>query len=383
MRYFSKTYGEARWHFKEAALDMSRKYTYAEYRQVRVPSRTDSDLTIDMFYLPAHTKPVRLAVFCAGVHGIEGMTGSAVELLCMREDVLTSCIDRETTGLLFIHGINPYGQKFNRRVTENNVDLGRNFLARADEFAALREKEANGLHVSLDSFLNPKKKYAKSIIGSLGFRIRSSALGTRYSHRRLLAEITRGQYSNPKGIFYGGAGYEPNVRIVEDIIKDFLPRYEKILAIDIHAGPGIHGRIHFHLPFAVSSARCAHLIETVYDGYRIEDGADCPEGTEGRTATGTLIEFIHRYAAGRCCIPMVLKFGTLDGTKARDRIAALHSTISENQCIQNGYVSEKDKKKIQAHYRKLYYPESERWHDAVTRKSREILPVILARFQGI
>ena len=87
----------------------------------------------------------------SGIHGIEGFVGSAVQRYFMSE-VLHEGVFK-TMGLLLIHGVNPFGFKYERRVSENNVDMNRNFDINESLFSNKNEGYAKVYH-----FLNPKKK---------------------------------------------------------------------------------------------------------------------------------------------------------------------------------------------------------------------------------
>jgi hypothetical protein len=381
-KYFSKTYGEARWLFKEAALDMSKKYKYAEYRTIRIPSRTDQDLTIDTFYLPAQAKHEKLVILTAGVHGIEGMTGSAIELLCMREDIITSNIDKARTGILFIHGMNPYGQKYHRRVTENNVDLGRNFRNRENEINGSEgpPQEDRIQYVDLYDYLNPEKKYAYNFLSRLVFRIRSLALLSKSTANELRQAILEGQYEFEKGVFFGGSEEESQLKIIEELLVEYLSGYSRIFALDLHTGYGIPGDLHFVLPYTMTSDRS--LFDSIFEGFEIAS----PGPEQGRIGTcevkGSFLQFLEKTAKGKIVCPIILKYGTIDSRRLSCQIDSLERIIHENQCFQYGYRSEKDKKLIQKSFREMYFPESEAWRESILAKTRDTLPALMKRFDA-
>ncbi len=381
-KYFSRTYGEARWLFKEAALDMSKRYRFAEYRSIRIQSRTDQDLTIDTFYIPAQKKHERLVIFASGVHGIEGMTGSAIELLCMKEDVITARINEATTGVLFIHGINPYGQKYHRKVTENNIDLGRNFIPGEGSFTPLPAKagERKPSYASVDSFLNPKRKYAHNAFENIVFTLRALLLRARYGMPEIRQGILEGQYEFEKGLFFGGWAQEPQVEILGDLLSEYLPEYGTVLALDLHTGYGIPGKIQFFLPYASLENATIRSVSAVFDGYRIECRNESGKFKNTYEAKGTFLEFVSGLAKGRTYVPMTLRFGTIDNRRLSSQVLALARVVHENQCLQFGYMTERDKKLIRKNFLNVYFPESEQWRERVISNAREVLPVLVERF---
>jgi len=122
--YFQSSYEECRKSFILLAEKIKKKFKNVKISKLKVESKKDPDLTIDYCYVPAQKDFKRLLILSSAVHGIEGYVGSAVQQMFMKE--LIGNVNLTDTGVLFIHGINPYGFKYNRRVSENNVDLNRN-----------------------------------------------------------------------------------------------------------------------------------------------------------------------------------------------------------------------------------------------------------------
>ena len=92
-------------------------------RSWRVASQVDPDLTIDeAFFTGGGT---RLLVLQSGNHGAEFHSGAAVQAMVM-ERYLRPLLERGID-VYFIHALDPYGFKYNRRTDEFNVNLNRNF----------------------------------------------------------------------------------------------------------------------------------------------------------------------------------------------------------------------------------------------------------------
>jgi hypothetical protein len=384
VNYFSKTYGEARWSFKEAALDMSKKYQFAEYRTIRIPSRTDPDLTIDTFYVPAQVKHERLVLMTSGIHGIEGMAGSAIELFCMRDKAFTSGIDQAETGFLFIHGLNPFGQKYCRRVTENNVDLGCNFR-NSGRYVASTDNEP-GIAEKLSRIVNPTQKYSQRKIPGLFFFLRFLPLIVRYGETILRQVFAEGQYTAEKAIFFGGKTPEPQVQIISDILNDFLGDYKKVLAIDIHSGEGKPGEIGFHLPFGNDDPALRQSIEKIFSDdclVRLSNNNRKKTNDFTTCAAGSIAGFVYNFSKSGTCIPLVMKIGTRENRSIAKKLSMLRIISKENQCFQFGYKTEKDKKWIQKSFNEIFYPQNEKWRETVLHRAKETLPILFTRFQNL
>src|SRR6185295_7113456 len=115
---FSRDYAESRRRFLRAARTRS-----AALKSYVNPNRGPAGeaLAADCAWLGArHAKNV--LVLMSGTHGVEGFGGAGALV-----DVLTTMKPARDVALLLVHAINPYGFAWIRRVTEEGVDLNRNF----------------------------------------------------------------------------------------------------------------------------------------------------------------------------------------------------------------------------------------------------------------
>ena len=62
----------------------------------------------------------------SGVHGVEGHVGCGIQAGLLRMGPRE--LGDEATALVHVHAVNPYGFAWTRRVTQENVDLNRNFI---------------------------------------------------------------------------------------------------------------------------------------------------------------------------------------------------------------------------------------------------------------
>ncbi len=141
LTFFHETYDENRGQFRRLAASLQREFSDVEISKRIVKSEVDSDLTIDAVYIPAQNEAKKLLIMTSGVHGMEGFTGSAVQQYFMTEVLDGEVL--QNMGVLLIHAINPYGFKYQRRVSENNVDMNRNFNINKDLFTKKNEGYAN------------------------------------------------------------------------------------------------------------------------------------------------------------------------------------------------------------------------------------------------
>src|SRR6185503_11459546 len=105
-------------------------------------------------------------------------------------------LDPENTGFLLIHGLNPWGMKYHRKVNENSVDLNRNFV----------------FDGNFDPSINPEFHVVKNLINpqthiqSFGFEnIQFCARVLKALFTSGIATVTKaalsGQYHTPNGFY--------------------------------------------------------------------------------------------------------------------------------------------------------------------------------------
>jgi hypothetical protein len=167
-------------------------------------------------------------VLVSATHGVEGFPGSAAQvdwLLNARPQPLP-----ENTAVLLVHAINPHGFAWLRRVTEEGVDLNRNFV----DFAA--PLPANPGYDALASALVPE------------------AYGARHGDTALMMARSAGQYAHPGGMFYGGTGPTWSRRTLQGIVEHYaMADREVVGVVDFHTGLG---------PFGYGEPICDHTLGT-------------------------------------------------------------------------------------------------------------------------
>ena len=90
LQYFKSDYASSRQSFvnQAQALLVKEKFNRAQYKpeflRVPVASLKDSDLSVDLLYLPAQAEKKNLLILSSGIHGIEGLAGSAVQNYFLR-----------------------------------------------------------------------------------------------------------------------------------------------------------------------------------------------------------------------------------------------------------------------------------------------------------
>ncbi|RNF11303.1 hypothetical protein TraAM80_00939 [Trypanosoma rangeli] len=98
--FFAQSYHAARMKFKDAAQEMG-----AEWQQHIVLQEDGFDYTVDTAFLRGK-RPNNLLIHMSGIHGVDGFTGSAVQVKLLRE---WNSNREDGPSVLFVHAVNPYG----------------------------------------------------------------------------------------------------------------------------------------------------------------------------------------------------------------------------------------------------------------------------------
>lgn len=364
--YYHETYAENRAAFRAVAAELTA--SGGRTGSIALPSQANEDLTVDWAFLPAAGGPAqRLLIVSSGVHGGEGYTASAVQRMFMREFLAArpAAID-----VLLVHGINPWGMRHFRRVTENNVDLNRNFDTDPALFAVKNEG-----YGELDDFLNPREPASVGFFGDLFFPAQAVYFIATKGMPALRQAILQGQYEYPQGLYFGGKDFEAQRGLIEPLLRQYIAGKRLVLTIDLHTGYGERGRLHL-FPNPIEDPMEKKLAEDLFAGYQIDWGDTDDFYTnygDFSTYIGDLVPEQDLY------VPMLFEYGTMDSQTTMGSIRSIQNMILENQGYHHGYAADDDRAEIERRMREAYFPSSPGWRSKIVADSRAIFPLVLER----
>jgi len=318
--------------------------------------------------VPAQKRGKKLIIISSGVHGIEGFAGSALQRMFMAE--LLPKLDLSETGVLFIHGVNPWGIKNRRRVDENNVDMNRNFDVDRKLFSL-----KNPGYPTLMTLLNPPKKLGVNSPGYLFFPIRAIYYIAKYGMGTLREAILKGQYEFPKGIYYGGNNFTAQKAEVEKLITKSAGGCSHVFIMDLHTGYGERGKLHYFTN-PITEKKNLAATKKVFEGYHVDWG----DSGDFYVTTGDFTDYIEKLFPGRTVIRMTAEYGTMDSQTTMGSIKSLKITIMENQAFHYGGASPRDVEKAKKQFDDMYFPSSKDWRAMVMGQTIDEFPVLFGRF---
>ncbi len=369
--YYLDSYERSRDAFRKVSDDIGKKYKNVKRLTLAVPSNISEGLTVDVLYIPQSKGRKRLLVLSSGVHGVEGFVGSAIQRMFI-DDFITADL-LHSMGVLIIHGMNPYGFKHYRRVTENNIDLNRN----CDTDEALYATKNEG-YPKVYPLINPKGSVDTSAFGNRFFHIKAISNILKTSMQTLRQAILQGQYEYPQGVYFGGKQPEAQVKLVSKELGPILRQYSIVLNIDLHTGYGERGVLHL-FPNPIEDKNIKAKVENVFKGFSIDWG----DTGSFYTTTGDFSTFLGKLIPGNTYLPMTFEYGTMNSNTTLGAIKSLHVTILENQGHHFGYASKADEVRVKSNFLEMYYPTSPSWRMKVMEDTKKVMQIALENFKSM
>jgi hypothetical protein len=328
----------------------------AMWPKTRLFQRTlpgDEDLTIDWIYSDATERNEKVVMLTTGEHGVECYVGSA--MLQRFIEVYMPKLDPQTTGILLLHAINPWGMKHHRRGNADNIDLNRTFLCNMGF-----DQTFNSEYDGIDSFLNPPSKltdlFLSDIAYYLGLVWHIGQMGLRgFDSAQLL-----GQYRQPKGLFYGGRETPEETQTLMGLYRQMLGSYEQVLHLDMHTGYG--PRYQMSLVNSALDKRTSSEFVKRFD-YPLVVAATADEFYALR---GDMIDYI--YALQQNEFPQTKLYATSFefGTYGNSLHGLIHSPrvmIHENRTYWHGAGSDKILVRAKHGFEELFNPAAKDWRE--------------------
>ncbi|MFC4779003.1 M14 family metallopeptidase [Paenibacillus sp. GCM10023252] len=315
-----------------------------------------------------------LLLITTGVHGVEGFVGSAMLDLLVKQHA--SELNPETTGILLVHSVNPWGMKHKRRYNENNVDLNRNFIPDWKSF----NLDVNLDYPKVQSFLESSRPLGYATHHELGFYSAFATKAISPGIGVIADALLTGQYRSPQGVYYGGTQDEPATAYMKGMFRDVLESdYESITHIDVHTGYGPR----YQMSIFTTMSETMKEQEAV-EAFRYPL-VFTPDSEEFYAASGDISEYFYHLKKteypGKQLYSTCFEFGTLgDGTVAS--IQSLRNTIDENRLNWNGASNETTEQIVRNRYAEMFYPSETKWRRKAAADFGVALRGVLA-FRGV
>lgn len=330
---FPPDYATARAWFRDAA---ARRGWALEAHPIAGQGPRGEDLTIDVAIAPA--RGPRALVVSSALHGVEGPLGTALQLAWLERG-------DPSRRVVLLHGLNPFGYAWSRRVNEENVDLNRNFLLQGETFHG-----APAGYRRLNALLNPPGPPRWDL-----FPLRAAWRIAREGMPALKSAVAVGQYDFPRGLFFGGRGPSATQRVLAEELPRWLAGCDEVVHADVHTGLGRWGTLRSLIDHPIDAAQRAVLNSQVgqgqFDEWDKNDIAYRARGTLGAWCVERLGPTRHLY--------LCLEFGT------DSPITVLAGLRAENQAYHATGSTSAETRAAQARLRALFCPAAPSWRRRV------------------
>ncbi len=299
----------------------------------------------------------KVLVLVSSTHGVEGFPGSAGQCDWIENGRGAGghAPLPEGVAVLVVHAVNPYGFAWLRRVTEEGVDLNRNWVDFAEPLPQ------NPGYEELHEALVPKS-LDEAALREADRKIQAY----REAHGDTQLNLARsgGQYSRPGGVFFGGKEPTWARRTLERIVADYdLAGRDLVAVVDYHTGLGPFGYgepIADHTPGSVN-------VQRALDWYG--DSVTQPRlGTSSSVPKTGLAEYGWERLLGDKVTFVALEYGTYAPPRGMKVLRQDHWLHNETNVDWNDPQTRRIKSEIRAHFA----PQMLDWQEMVLFRSRQI-----------
>ena len=355
---FSESYADARPKFCAAAAQAGGALRSWLNPKARGPGGESLYLDTARFG-PADA--ANMLVLIAGTHGVEGHCGSGAEIAWLR----TGGAGRlpKDTGALVIHALNPYGFAWSRRVTEDNVDLNRNFVDHDKAYPV-----NDGYLAIADAVLPHDWNDASTAKSEAVF----AAYAQKHGAFGLQSAISAGQYTHPDGIFFGGTTPTWSNRTIRAIARKELAQARRVGIIDFHTGLGPFG--HGELICAVSPQAKSFARSKVWYG----DEMTSPESGTSTSAVvvGCMTDAFPQELPDAEVTSIALEYGTYSVPEVLGAVRA------DNWLHQRGDLNSAQGRALKADMKERFFPAGDKWREMVWARADQTIGWALKGMTG-
>jgi hypothetical protein len=223
---FSSSYARARVRFLDGAATAGMAIQSHKHP---LPGRDGETLAMDLA-LDGPVDSERLLIVSSACHGVEGFCGSGVQVFAAHDAEWREHAKRAGVSVLYIHALNPHGFSFERRVTQENVDLNRNF----QDFS--QPLPVNAAYVEVHPLLLPPEwpPTPQNLAATDAYVARHGALTYQ-------AAVSQGQHAFADGLFFGGTAPTWSNTTLRQVLRKYGGKARHIAWIDLHTGLGPSG----------------------------------------------------------------------------------------------------------------------------------------------
>ncbi|MDC6378923.1 M14 family metallopeptidase [Pseudomonas graminis] len=345
---FSQSYAEARQAFLDSCSNRGLK---VENHIHPLPGRDGEQLSMDVA-ISGTSSASNLLIISSGCHGVEGFCGSGVQIDLLNDDDWMAASHRDDLAVMYVHALNPYGFSHLRRVTNENVDLNRNFL----DFSQVLPDNAE--YRVLAHLLVPSH-WPEGLRNKLELYIRA----LRFGRKVIQSGITRGQHSHEDGLFFAGKGPTWSNRQIRELLQRHARCRKRVAWVDVHTGLGPRG----YGERIFTGRQTQEAIERTRQWW----GQHVTNSAEGNSSSVELNGSLDNALLQECpnveYTGIALEFGTLPAPQVLQALRAEQWLKNHAQAFPEQH------SEIKRQLRDAFYIDEDSWKRQVLEQSREVM----------
>lgn len=346
--HFAPDYAGARARFLSAAGDAG---LAVESRPHPLPGPNGEPLALDVA-LDGDAGADALLILSSACHGVEGFCGSGVQVAALRDAAWRRQAREAGVAVLHLHALNPWGFAHLHRVTQENVDLNRNFQPGWDALPV------NPAYAELHPHLLPEAwPPSDAHRGAIERFIAERGMDA------YQAGVSQGQHTHPDGMYFGGTAPTWSNTTLRTVLRQHAQRARRIGWIDFHTGLGPNGvgeRIFAARNDAAALARARAWwgggVTSFYDG-----------SSTSVVLTGVLFNVVYDECPQADYTGIALEFGTQPLTTVFDALRADHWLLRHPEAPAAQAAA------IRRQMRDAFYTDTPEWKARVWQQAREAI----------
>lgn len=355
--YFSPDYRTARAQFIEAAEGAGADLTVYENPALG----PDGDPLYTDVAVLGDAGADRVYLACSATHGAEGFCGSGAMVGWLRSGEFAKL--PSNFKIVLIHAINPHGFAWHRRVTEDNVDLNRNYQ---DFSQPLPEKPH---YDALHDAIVPEKWDDASLAAAAA---RFEQFSAEHGDKAFQAALSSGQYSHPDGLFFGGDKATWSNGTFRQIVGQFVAGAATVAFQDYHTGLGPYGTADLICDARAGTDYAARMKEIYGEGL----SSPAMGNSTSAPLSGTVRKALKEMLTGSELSGITVEFGTYP------LLAVLEALRADNWLYAKGDPDSDLGRQIRANTRQTFYPDEDNWKELVYLRARQVMHRGLAALAG-
>ena len=344
--FFAQSYAEARTKFLASAQAAG---LAVQSHAHPLPGRDGEALAMDVArFGPADAQA--LLLISSACHGVEGFCGSGVQNALLADPAFHIKAQAAGVAVLYVHALNPHGFSWWRRVTQENVDLNRNW----HDFA--QPLPHNAAYDEIAQFLVPAT-WPPTAENEAGI----AAFAAKHGERGLQAAVSGGQYAHPGGLFFGGHAPTWSQQALRGVLQQHGTRCARLGWIDLHTGLGPNG--HGERIFACKDDKAALQRAKAWWGPEVTsiyDGTSASALLSGLMWTGVYQECPQAEYTG-----IAMEYGTVP-------VPEVINSLRADQWMQSHPEAPADARAaVKQRIRDAFYTDTPEWKRRIVEQARE------------